>query len=463
MRVFSVFLGLTLTALTLSAQAGTLQDVRKAAQQADSQLLAAQRTWQADQQLASQARGALLPDISASYSIKRQYNTPEGYAEQEWTNKTLGVSLVQPLFRLDAWYGYQQAQAVVSANEAIFEKAKQDFLLRVATQYVNVLRTWDALQFALANEKAIGRQLEQTQERYKVGLVPVTDVQQAKSIYDKAKVTLITARSQFAIARDQLEALTATDWNTLAGLKNTLPMNGVTPDDPAEWIALAQKQNPQLIASKLQAKAKSLNAKVKMGEMLPKLNLVGGYQHQHGSARNIAAAPGHDADAKGKYIGLELSVPLFTGGTLNSQRKEAALRAQAAEATYKLTYRKVGQSARSQFRKVETDALRVTAGAQAIQSAQTALDAVREGYKVGTNTIIDVLDAESTLFQARSNYADARYDYLIDSLSLKATAGVLNVDDLKQVNTWLDTTHPIDLSNVNQVSSRALKTASPNS
>lgn len=454
MRAIFVLFAMLL-AFCSSAWAGTLQEVRQAAEQADPEWLAAQRSWQADQQLLVQARGSLLPSISANYSHVRSWNTPENTPlddQMESDSITAGVNLVQPLFRLDAWYGYQQAQSVVSASEALFAKARQDFLLRVATRYVNVLRSWEALQFALANEKAIGRQLEQTRERYNVGLVPVTDVQQAQSIYDKAKVALITARSQFAISRDQLNALTGKSWETLAGLKEQLPMDGVSPADPTEWIELAQQQNPALAASRFNAEAQGYNADVKMAAMLPQVQLTAGWQHQHLAALNDAARllP-VDGDSRGYNVGIRVSVPLFAGGALNSRRKQAALQAQAAEASYQANYRDVSQAARTQYRLVETDAERIKAARQAIKSASTALEATREGYKVGANTIIDVLNAESTLYSARSSYANARYDYIIDSLSLKATAGVLGVDDLEKVNDWLNSGEPIDLTDVTLV------------
>lgn len=454
MRTVSLILAIALA--SGSAWAGTLQDVREAAERSDPQWLAAQRTWKADQQIRTQARGALLPNITASYSHMRNWNKYEmsGAKEAEFDRITTGVQLVQPLFRLDAWYGYKQARAVVNASDAQFAQDQQDFLLRVASNYVDVLRTWEGLQFALANEKAIGSQLEQTQERYNVGLVPITDVQQAQSIYDNAKVTLIAARTQFEIARDQLQVLTGQEWLAIDRLKEDLPMDGVTPADPAQWIALAQEKNPQLEAARLGAEVQHQNARVKGSTMLPRVEIVGGYQHQHNIPRNdeakgggaLGMMSGYDIDTQGKNIGLQVTVPLFMGGALNSQRKQAVLQAQAADSTYELAFRNISHAARSQFRLVQTNAESIKAGAQAIKSAETALDAAREGYKVGTNTIIDVLAAESRLFEAQQAYANARYNYIIDSLSLKATAGVLSAADLDEVDSWLDSNSAIDLA-----------------
>lgn len=443
---------LVAAAFCSSSWAATLQDVRQAAEASDPQWKAAQRTWQADQQISSQALGALLPNVTASYGRDRVWNKLEDVGDKKWhryNRETTAVELQQPLFRLDAWFGYKQAKAVVSSNEAKFKQERQAFLLRVATQYIDVLRSWEMLQFAMANEKSIGRQLEQVQERYKVGLVAVTDVQQAQSTYDGSRVTLISAQSQFDIARDQLQVLTGKSWETLARLKQDLPMDGVMPADPAQWIELAQQQNPQLKASEFAAKAQDYNADVKLGAMLPRLSLSAGYQHQHSDGNTLPGGGGGlGLDTQGKNIGIQVVMPLFAGGTLNSQRKEAALRAEAAESTYELVFRQTSQAARSQYRLVETDALNVKAGAQAVKSARTALDAVREGYNVGTKTIIDVLNAESALLSARNNHAAARYDYIIDSLSLKATAGVLKLSDLEEISTWLDDSAEIDLHQV---------------
>jgi outer membrane protein len=180
--------------------------------------------------------------------------------------------------------------------------------------------------------------------------------------------------------------------------------------------------------------------------MLPQVELTAGYNHTHTSEQNAAAnSAGIDTDNHGMNVGVQVTMPLFAGGALNSQRKQAALLSEAADASYKAAYRDTGQAARTQYRLVQTDAESIKAGAQAIKSAQTALEATEEGYKVGTSTIIDVLNAESLLYSARSNYANARYDYIIDSLALKATAGVLSEKDLTEVNGWLDGNNPISL------------------
>ncbi|MAX54682.1 MAG: hypothetical protein CL537_04080 [Alcanivoracaceae bacterium] len=443
---------LLLASLAGSANAADLVEVANSAWSYDGTWRAARMTWDADQQLLVQGRAALFPSVSASYGRYDNETTYEDINfEQNYGSEVSTFTLTQPLFRVDAWYGYKEAKSSTNIAQANFEQARQDFVLRVAQGYFGVLRAWDTWVSAKAEEKAIGRQLEQTQERFDVGLVPATDVEEAQATYDLTQVNLIVARQQYEIARDQLETLTGQQWQTLAELQDELPMGGPQPADMSDWIDKAQSTNPNVLAARYNTELTEHTAKRQLGTMLPQVQLVGQYQHSHLSPDDAPATSGSSSnslylyDTETKQIGIEVSMPLFQGGGLNSRRKEAYLRADAADYQYQQAVRDITQQTRSAYRTVESDALRVKARAQAIRSTRAALDATQSGYEVGTRNVVDVLNAQRALFAAERDYANARYDYILNSLTLKSTTGDLQQADLAGINQWLSPTATLNL------------------
>ena len=440
---------LMLTSLASSVHAADLVQIANAAWSYDGTWRAARMSWDADQQLLVQGRAALFPNVSASYGRYDNEREIEDLGlDQNYGSEVSTFTLTQPLFRVDAWYGYKEAKSSTDIAQANFEQARQDFVLRVAQGYFGVLRAWDTLVSAKAEEKAIGRQLEQTQERFDVGLVPATDVEEAQATYDLTRVNLIVAQQQYDIARDQLETLTGQRWETLSELKDDLPMEGPQPASMSDWIDKAQAQNPQVLAARYNSELSENTAKRQLGAQLPQVQLVAQYQHSHLSPdeeNNTLAQQSSLNDTEPRQIGVEVSLPLFQGGGLNSRRKEAALRADAAGYQYQQALRDIIQQARSAYRTVEADALRVSARKQAIRSARSALEATQSGYEVGTRNVVDVLNAQQALFAAERDFANARYDYIINSLTLKSTTGDLQQGDLAAINQWLSETDTLNI------------------
>ena len=260
-----------------------------------------------------------------------------------------------------------------------------------------------------------------------MGLVPATDVEEAQATYDLTRVNLIVAQQQYDIARDQLETLTGQRWETLSELKEDLPVEGPQPADMNDWIDKARAQNPQVLAARFNS------------ELYQNANSI----PEDNSATGFSTGVNPDSDTK--QIGVEVTMPLFQGGGLNSRRKEASLRADAAVYEYQQALRDIIQQARSAYRTVESDALRVSARKQAIRSARSALEATQSGYEVGTRNVVDVLNAQQALFAAERDYANARYDYIINSLTLKSTTGDLQQGDLAAINQWLSETDTLNI------------------
>ena len=435
------------------ARAADLEAVRNAAWQADSEWTAARRNWKAEQETLTQGRSALLPSVTASYrDTESEFDPANVGGTADFENTTLAVEARQPLFRPGAWFGYQQAKAATSQAEAQFRQARQNFYLRVAEQYLGVLRAWDNLVSARSEEKAISRQLQQTRNRFDVGVVPRTDVEEARAAHDLSRSRLIGAKSEFLIARDQLEALTGERWDELAVLGEDLPLDGPQPAQPSKWVERARARNPQVQASESGAEAARQRARQRLSGQLPTVDLIGSWQDadQTNPFTENGQVGSFSSEAETTTYGIEVRMPLFQGGALNSQRKEAALRHEAARAQYEQAHRDAGQQARSLYRQVNSDALRVKARRQAIRSAESALEATQSGYEVGTRNVVDVLNAQQNLYGARRDYANARYDYILNSLRLKATAGVLKEQSLARINEWLSAEETVDLYSVGQ-------------
>lgn len=438
---------------TGSAQAATLADVLEAAWTADSEWSAARNTWQAERQNRIQGRAALLPNISAQYSSieNDRENAIAGQAgifNQSFRTDTTTVQLLQPLFRPAAWYGYRQADAITSVAEAQFQEARQDFLLRVSEQYFNVLRAWENLDAARAEERAIQRQLEQTRERFEVGLVPITDVHEAEAAHDLSRVGVIVADSEFGIARDRLEALTERRWEELANLRADLPLTGPDPEDPQAWVLRARENNPAIVAALRGSDAARYASRQRLSDQLPTIDFVAQYQNAETDGEFLIGGTNPvegTSETTTESWGIEINLPLFQGGALNSQRKQAALEAAASQDRYRQTWRDVGQQTLALYRTVSADLLRIRARGQAIRSAESAVRATESGYEVGTRNVVDVLNAQRNLFNARRDYANARYDYIVNSLRLKAISGQLEEEDLANINDWLAADNNVDL------------------
>jgi len=454
MRKFLLMVaGVATTSFTTPLYADTLAHALEAAWSADSEWSAALHTWQAGQENEKQGLAAILPNLSARYSwmdtdtkIRRS-----GY-KMDYETETVTVSLAQPLFRPGAWYAYKQGKAATSLADAQFADARQQFFHRVASAYFNVLKAWENLTSANAEKKAIGEQLEQTRERFDVGLIAITDVHEAEAAHDLVDASVILAQAEFDIARDKLEALTGRPWQNMATLQSDLPLNKPVPAEPEKWMELAQGQNPSLLAAKQQTEVLRHAASQHASAQLPTVDLVAQHQRYRDNANIPTNNPLSDGNMQPKSrtnaYGIEVNMPLFQGGGLNSKRKQSALEHDASLDSYQQAWRDVGQQTLAAYRQVSANSSYVKAHKQVIRSAESALEATQAGYEVGTRNIVEVLNAQRTLFAAKRDYANARYDYVLNSLTLKALAGALTEDDIIQVNDWLNELEQINLNNV---------------
>ncbi len=364
--------------------------------------------------------------------------------DQDSTTLRWNVDLRQSVFRWDQWVTLRRADKQVAQAEADYRAAEQDLAIRVATAYFNVLAAQDTLESEQAAKEAIARQLEQANKRFEVGLIAITDVQEAQSGYDQAVATEILAKRSLATSKESLREIIGLYPEDLVSPKDEIPLISPQPEIEDEWVNMALQQNLTLLSAELGAQITRDNVSFQRSGHYPTLEIQGAYNGSDATGdrtNQVGTGPETtlptDSDRSGYDISLQLSIPIFSGGSVSSRTKQAVYEHRAARERFERTARQTERETRDAYLGVVSEIARVKALKQARASAQTALEATEAGFDVGTRTTVDVLNQRRQLFIADVNYARSRYDYIINVLRLKQAAGNLMVDDLVEVNGWL--------------------------
>jgi len=410
-----------------------LIDVYEAARQNDPVFKQARANLRAVEEALPQARAGLLPDVRASGNYKlidREQTTARNTEDISDDAYTYGVRLTQPVFRYDRLMQLDQAEARVAQAQAELAAARQDLFLRVAERYFAVLDAREALNAAEAEKRAVERQLEQAKERFEVGVISRTDVEEAQSRFDLASADVIDAKNEVRNARERLRELTGRPQERVKELRAQVELNPPEPDNEQAWRQRATKRNNQLAAAKDAASAAMENIDVQRGGYYPNVDVVAEY-----NSSDRPGAFGSRTDEAS--IGVEVEIPIYQGGRTNSQVREAQHRYTEAREQLKEQRRRVERASSDAYRGVKTALQRVRALDQARTSTRSALKATKAGSEVGTRTIVDVLDAQRERFRAERDYQQARHAYVLNTLRLKETAGQLSREALLSVNQLL--------------------------
>lgn len=430
---FSITLLLSLVSLPL--QAANLIEIFEQAAVNDPVIHAARAQQQADSEIVPQSRSTLLPNIALTANTQttdREIKGGTNPVDERFNSNGYGAQLTQPVFRADRWFTLNAAKATQKQAMELYQDAQQELMLRVATAYFNILRAEDNLTAAMARETAFQQQLEQANERFRVGLIAATDVYEAQAGFDLAKVERISSLEARYNSTATLQSLTNQSYLTVDQLNKEMPVTGPTPVAQADWVELALANNPQLLATKYQLAAAKQVLRAEKSGHLPTVDATASYSHAEDGGTSFL---GNESDTQ--IFALELTLPLFEGGNRTSKVREARYRLEKVRQDYENSYRQTREQIQTLHRTVSTDVLRVKARLAALKSSEAALEATEGGYQVGTRNIVDVLQAQNNSFDARRNYSNAIYDYLINLLTLNRVAGVLDEEDLNQINQWL--------------------------
>lgn len=433
-KFFPILIGLGLTGFSVISQAENLMQVYQQARISNPDLRKSAADRDAAFEKINEARSPLLPQLGlgADYTYTNGYRDANG----QDSNVTSGaLQLTQTLFDMSKWRALTLQEKAAGIQDVTYQTDQQTLILNTATAYFNVLSAIDTLSYTEAQKQAIYRQLDQTTQRFNVGLVAITDVQNARSQYDSVLANEVTARNNLDNAVESLRQVTGNYYPQLSSLN----VDGFKTNKPETVNALlkeAENRNLSLLQARLnQDLAREQIRQAQDGHMPTlDLNASTGVSNSRYSGSNNSTP---DNDAGQNKIGLSFSLPLYQGGMVNSQVKQAQYNFVGASEQLESSHRTVVQTVRSSFNNINASISSINAYKQAVVSAQSSLDAMEAGYSVGTRTIVDVLDATTTLYNAKQQLSSARYNYLINQLNIKSALGTLNEQDLVALNNTL--------------------------
>lgn len=434
------------------SHAASLLEIYQQALQSDPQIHEAEARRLAALEAAPQARGVLFPQVSfgsdwtmtdsSGTSVDANADGSFGTFSSDVDDETTRwqFSLRQTLFRWDQIVGLRQADKIVARAEANREAAQQDLIVRVTQRYFDVLGAEDRLLAIHANRQAIARQLEQAKQRFEVGLIAITDVQESQAAFDQAIADEIAAKRTLATAREFLREITGEYIQELSAPSDDLPLDSPDPSNEQSWIDLAMSQNLTLVSSRLDERLARDEISFRRNGHYPSIDIVASTGESDSKAeRSVNDSPFFPADSKrdNDVVGIEFSLPIFAGGTTSSRVREAVYLHRASREQLQRVTRETEREARDAYLGVLSEISRVKALEQAVASSRTALEATQAGFDVGTRTIVDVLNSQFALYQAITNYYQSRYDYVLNVMRLKQAAGTLEVRDLERLEPWL--------------------------
>lgn len=421
-----------------TSQARNLLDVYQAAILSDPQYAIADASYQATLQAKPQARSALLPQISgfAGYSLIDQRFENANFVfsslnNTDFDSKSYGIRLDQVVFNRQARVRLHQADTTIAKAAVAITSARQDLIVRVAQAYFDVLIARDNLNFARAEKTAIQKQLDDISARYEVGLIAITDLQETQARYDLSSTQELVAESELAISNENLRILTASDSTELYALDESSPLPYPEPANIDQWSTTATTSNPDVLAAEYDWQLARQEIQVRKGGRYPTVGAIA----ETGELVNNGGFT--EGTSKDTTIGIELRLPIYTGGLIKSQVAEATSNARAAENRLELVRRNVARNTRAQYLNVISQISQVAALRQALASTKSAASAAEAGFAAGTRTSVDVLIALSQTYAAQRNYSRARYDFIINSLKLKQSAGSVTEQDINTINAWL--------------------------
>lgn len=436
-KILPILIGLSIGSISMSSYADSLLDIYQQAKTNDPVLRKAAADRDGVVEQINQARASLLPQLNATGTADYSRSNFNTVNEQNQTAAKL--NLTQSLYDRANWVRLTQSEKKASQAEVNYSAAQQNLILRVANAYFGVLRAQDNLTVILAEKKAVFRQLEQTKQRFEVGLVAITDVQDAQAQYDQVRASQITAQNDLDNSLENLREITG----NLPSQINILDTKQFSTDMPLKIDQLmkeADAKNLNLMSARLGQELSREGVRLASSGHLPTLGLQGSVGV---SDTNVTSGPTPSANGDSTSVGVVLSIPIYSGGRTSSEVRQAEYGFISSSEALEQAYREIQKNVRAAHNNIVASISSIKANEQAVVSAKSALDATEAGYEVGTRTIVDVLNSTRSLYNTNRQLANARYDYLINTLNLQGAVGVLNENNILVLNKVLNTPSPI--------------------
>jgi len=442
-----LLLAVLTSSFVLPAQAADLVTITRDAISNNATLASARAEFSSVEASRDVVRGGLLPQVNASGNVvhNRQYEsqtstraggitdpTSPGVvgSEDNFNTASLSLEATQALFNAVTRQEVNQAERQIDQQVYLLAATEQQLLIDVAGAYFDILRAHEVLDARLAQERAIGRQLEQASEQFEVGLIAITEVEEARASFDQSRADRIAAESNLQVAFEVLEQLTGRRYATIDALGD-MPVELPSPSSRDYWVEQAIERNPQVLAQQAGIELSRVGVEVARASRLPTVQAFANYQYADSDREALS---GHDSSSQ---LGVSANLPIYTGGSTSASIRQGTFQLERSQYDFESQRRTTIQQVRSLYTQVSNNVETVEARQQAIVSNRSALEATRAGYEVGTRNIVDLLNAEQNLYNAIANYAEARYDYVVNLLSLRQQAGLLDVAAIEEVNAWL--------------------------
>ncbi len=411
-----------------TANAADLREVYEQSKEYDSTFRAAQFDLEAAGSRVPLARSAFRPQVT--FGGEFGISDLDGDGEGSSKDSSLSLTLSQTLYNRANSKLLDQAELGVLQAEAQYAAIGQTLILRVATAYFDVLRAQADLEFSQSELQAIGRQREQAERRFDVGLVPITDVRTAQAQFDLAVAQEIEANNRLSTAQEALVVISGVDAESLTPLADDLPLTPPQPVDIDAWVSMAKDQNLELVIARLAFESSNTQIAIEGANRYPTLDLVG-------SAVSSTSDQIGRTDINLSEISVQFRLPLYTGGRIKAQVAQARAESKSVAQQLISQERSTTQQTRDAFRGVQASISRVKALRQALVSTQKSAEATEAGFRAGTRTSVETLQALRDTFSALSDFSGARYDYIINTLNLKAASGTLTESDIFAINRFL--------------------------
>lgn len=423
-------------------RAENLMDIYELALQNDPIIKQAEANQSAAGESREQGLARFFPTLAATGTSSRDWRhnkikslTNLFPASQEYLNSNFSINLTQPLFHWDHWIQLSQSDNQIAQAEATYQAELQKLMVRTTEAYFNVLSAQDNLQFTVSEKQAIAKQLEQAKERFEVGIIPITDVYEAQAAFDQTTANELEAANNLDNQKEALREIIGDSEALVSSLGETLPLKVPEPNNMSKWSDTAETNNLSIIAAFNQMEVAHKAIDIQRSGHLPKLDLVGSY----GVSENGSAfGPRGDTQS----IGVQLNVPLFEGGAVNSRTRQASYEYEAAKENLTAVKRSVKRQVNNTYRSILTNISRIEALKATVTSAASALEASEAGFEVGIRTMVDVLGEQRNVYRAKRDLSRTRYDYLINTIKLKQTTSDLTQTDLELINGLLVTGVP---------------------
>ncbi len=438
-KSFSILVVMLLAGVVTVSRGDDLIQIYDIAVERDPTLREAEQTMFATREVKPQARALLLPNASVTGSISYQnlnLKGPNVFGQsttntETYNSQSLQAVVNQTVFNRGSWIKLKQSDNTIAQAEAQYRNAQIDLMVKTTQAYFKVLQAADAVTVEEALLRANERQLEQSKQRFDVGLVAITDVNESQSAYDRSRADLITAKNALGDAWEALRSIVGPINTPLARLGEKLPLSPPEPADINAWATTAVRNNYGIIAASEAANAAQKSIEIERSGFYPTVNLQAGYDSSYSAIQTTN-------DSQTAFVGLSVSVPIFQGGAVTSRTRQAGYQFRAAQDRLDQVRRQVDQQVKDAFRGILSSIEDVKARQAAIVSARSALESTQAGLEVGTRTQVDVLNAQRNLFQAEYDYLSARYNYIINGVKLHQATSTLTRDVLAKGNAWLN-------------------------